>query len=178
MGAQGSAGATGAQGAQGRQGSQGRQGATGPSTAINATNTTTSSTLYPVMVLTSGSNQTPYVTTGKLTYVASTGLLSTTDFSATSDARLKDISGRIQNSLAILQGAQGVRYQWNELAKSIGLEDDSSHIGVIAQEIQKVLPEVVHDIDGYLRVSYDRLVPVLIEAIKELDARLTALESK
>jgi len=52
-------------------------------------------------------------------------------------------------------------------------------LGVIAQEVQSVLPEVVMEREsGYLAVDYVKLVPVLIQAVKELSARVKELENK
>ena len=87
-------------------------------------------------------------------------------------------------------------YTNNELAKSYGFEDNLQKVGVSAQQVQRILPEAVHiapfDADGeksksgqnYLTVQYDKLVPLLIEAIKEersirmkLEERLKNLEN-
>lgn len=109
----------------------------------------------------------------------SAGVVSATDFSATSDARLKNVIGFVDNAVEIVEQLNGVRYTWNNVALELGIESrHDNDVGILAQEVQAVLPEAVYaDDDGYLRVSYDRLVPVLIEAIKELNARIKALEA-
>ena len=85
---------------------------------------------------------------------------------AYSDRRLKDDVQPIQSALDKVRRLQGVSFIRNDM------DDDRRHIGVIAQQIQKVVPEVVHeDDDGMLSVAYGPLVALLIEAIKELDAR-------
>ena len=188
VGAQGTTGIQGIQGFVGAQGTTGIQGATGtgiqgstgPSTAINATNDTSTTTLYPVCVAGSGSNQTPKVrtTATAFTFNASTGVVGATDFSASSDARLKNVLGFIEAPIQILSGINGVRYKWNALAKAKGFEDNNTHVGVLAQEVEVNLPELIDEVGGFKRVSYDRLVPVLIEAIKELNARIKVLEGK
>ena len=64
----------------------------------------------------------------------------------------------------------GYYFTENELAKELGYDNDRLQVGVNAQEIQKILPEVVTEapIDyKYLTVWYDKLVPLLIQAIKE-----------
>mgnify|MGYP001283310058 CR=1 FL=1 len=83
-----------------------------------------------------------------------------------------------------LLGLNGVSFRWKDLPDIVG-EPGKKDMGIIAQEIEKVFPEVVHesayespDGDKYKTVAYDKLVPVLIEAVKELSARITALESK
>ncbi|MGB9746356.1 MAG: tail fiber domain-containing protein [Bacteroidales bacterium] len=59
------------------------------------------------------------------------------------------------------------------------LTDKQTHIGLIAQEVQKVFPElVVKDPDGYLGIDYSGLIPVLIEAIKEQQAEIEALKEQ
>ena len=114
-----------------------------------------------------------------------------------SDQRLKTISGLIPDALNKVMSISGVHYTANALAESFGYSDTSQQAGVIAQEIQAVLPEAVKpapfDTDehgnsksgeNYLTVQYERLVPLLIEAIKEqhiytvsLETRLATLES-
>ena len=65
----------------------------------------------------------------------------------------------------------GYYFTENEKAKELGYDNDRLQVGVSAQEIQNIMPEAVTEapIDGqYLTVWYDKLVPLLIEAIKEL----------
>jgi hypothetical protein len=63
-----------------------------------------------------------------------------------------------------------VRFDW--------IDNDEPSIGVIAQEVEKVLPELVEDTDGVKSVSYGNIVAVLIEAIKEQQVRIEELERK
>ena len=98
-----------------------------------------------------------------------------------SDERLKDVLGEIDNALDKVKELRGVYYKENETAKSLGYDNDKRQVGVIAQEVQKVLPEVVTEApidDKYITVWYDKLVPLLIEAIKELSAKVDKLEGK
>jgi len=95
-----------------------------------------------------------------------------------SDERLKENIQPIQNALSKVESISGNTYDWKE-----GFETIHSHtghdLGVIAQEVQSVLPEVVTEREtGYLAVDYVKLVPVLIEAIKELSAKVKELENK
>jgi hypothetical protein len=126
-----------------------------------------------------GSNQTPYAHS-TLNYAS--GTLSATDFAATSDARLKDVMGNVDNATNKLVNINGVYYRWNDLAKQLGYDEqrgDRDEVGLLAQEVEAILPQAVYaDEAGYLRISYDRLVPVLVEAIKELNARIVTLEAK
>lgn len=111
-----------------------------------------------------------------------------------SDERLKTRIGGIDGALGIVSKLSGFRYVNNELAKSLGYESDEVQLGVSAQEVEAVLPEVVSqaafDIDinspsggsktgqHYKTVQYDRLVPLLIEAIKELKAEVENLKAE
>ena len=100
-----------------------------------------------------------------------------------SDERLKtDIVG-ITNALDKVNSLSGFTYTWTEWASEQGNQFDRSkrHVGVSAQEVQKVLPEAVAPApfnDEYLTVKYDKIVPLLIEAIKELSDKVSALEDK
>ena len=94
----------------------------------------------------------------------------------TSDERLKNNIQPIQNALDKVNTLGGYTFDWNEELQKARKGHD---IGVIAQEVQSVLPEiVVQRENGYLAVDYEKLVPVLIEAIKELSAKIKELEKK
>jgi hypothetical protein len=87
-----------------------------------------------------------------------------------SDARLKTFEGTIPNALDKVLSLNGYYFYENELAKSLGYNNDNRQVGVSAQEVQKIMPEVVTTApisDEYLTVKYEKLVPLLIEAIKE-----------
>ena len=91
-----------------------------------------------------------------------------------SDQRLKDNIVPIDNSLTKILSISGNTYTWNEKSNKSG-----NDVGVIAQEVLEVLPEAVTTRDdGYLAVYYDKIVPLLVEAIKELSAKVENLEQK
>ena len=97
----------------------------------------------------------------------------------TSDLRLKDSVKPIEGALSKLLGISGNTFTWTEECVEInGQSGDDT--GVIAQEIEALgLPGLVTErSDGYLAVKYERLVPLLIEAIKELNAKVEDLEDK
>lgn len=92
------------------------------------------------------------------------------DITAFSDERLKHNINRIENALDKTLQLNGVTFETKENKKSLG---------VIAQNVLNVLPEVVQENDnGYLSVAYGNIVGVLIEAIKELNAKIEKLEAK
>jgi len=99
----------------------------------------------------------------------------------TSDISLKDNIKPITNAVEKVLSINGYTFTWNDkasdnLKKYIGLDDT----GVIAQEVHKIgLPGVTRENDnGTISVRYDRLVPVLIEAIKELKGEIDELRSQ
>jgi hypothetical protein len=97
-----------------------------------------------------------------------------------SDERLKVRKGNIDNALSKVQALNGFYYEANELAQSLGYKA-IPEVGVSAQEVQAVLPEIVVPApidDKYLTVRYEKLVPLLIEAIKELKAEVDALKNR
>ena len=95
-----------------------------------------------------------------------------------SDRKLKDNLQVIQGSLDKIGEINGYEFDWNE--KSPGWARERGHdIGVIAQEVQKVVPEIVVERkNGYLGVDYKRLVPLLIESVKELKEEVEELKKK
>jgi hypothetical protein len=95
-----------------------------------------------------------------------------------SDDRLKDRKGNIEDALGKINSLNGFNYSANETAQELGYEV-KPEVGLSAQEVQKVLPEVVVPApidDKYLTIHYDRVVPLLVEAIKELSAKVEKLE--
>ena len=100
--------------------------------------------------------------------------------SAYSDERLKDIIGPIPNALDKVSALTGFYYTPNKTALNIGVEiNQLSKVGVSAQQVREVLPEAVKDApigQGYLTVQYEKIVPLLIEAIKELREEIRVLK--
>jgi hypothetical protein len=101
-----------------------------------------------------------------------------------SDRRLKENVQNISGALDKLSSIRGVYFDWTEsYIESHGGEDGffirKHDVGVIAQEIEAVLPEVVADRpDGYKGVQYEKIVPLLIESIKELNSELTVVKEQ
>mgnify|MGYP005746273221 CR=1 FL=1 len=106
-----------------------------------------------------------------------------------SDERLKDKQGKIENALDKVSKIETFYFKENELAKSLGHNNDKMQVGVSAQSVKAVLPEIIDlapfDIDtetkesksgeDYMTVDYAKLTPLLIEAIKELKDELKEL---
>jgi hypothetical protein len=94
-----------------------------------------------------------------------------------SDKRLKENISPLSDSLEKISKIRGVEFDWK---KNEEIHPNEGHdVGVIAQEIEKVLPEVVTTRDsGYKAVKYEKIVPLLIEAIKELKAEIDELKDK
>jgi hypothetical protein len=95
-----------------------------------------------------------------------------------SDDRLKTKLGKIENALDKLCSLEGFFFKANETAQELGYTDEVQ-VGVSAQSTQAVLPEIVHPAPighDYLTVDYARMMPLVIEAIKELRAEIQALK--
>ena len=112
-----------------------------------------------------------------------------------SDERLKENIKTIPSALSKLLSLRGVTYNSNKLAEQYGYFDKKEQVGVIAQEVEKVLPQIVvpapfdieQDEDGneysksgenYKTVQYDKLIPLLIEAIKEQQETIINLQKR
>ena len=91
-----------------------------------------------------------------------------------SDERLKDNIKPIENSLEKVGQLKGYEFDWNDKQEVYEGHD----VGVIAQEVEKVIPEIVEtrEHDGYKAVKYEKLVPLLINAINELKAEIEELK--
>lgn len=97
----------------------------------------------------------------------------------TSDVRLKENITNVNNSLKILDTLRPVTYNWNDVAKQINpTKTDDEDVGLIAQELEEVLPNLVHTMDnGYKSIDYIKLIPYLIGAIKELKKEINLLNN-
>ena len=118
---------------------------------------------------TSGSLANVYVSSTNLTFNPSTGTLTSVFLTASSDIRLKENVEQINSSVGILSRLRGVSFN----RTGSGIKD----YGVIAQEIEQVLPTLVHqDTEGYKSVSYNSIIGFLIEAIRELKQEINELK--
>ena len=99
--------------------------------------------------------------------VVSSGIITAVAFNSTSDENLKYNVETVGNALDTVNSLRGVKFQWKE--------DDGVSYGVIAQELQQVLPELVSAGD-IKTVNYNGIIGVLIEAVKELKAEIEELK--
>ena len=92
------------------------------------------------------------------------------DFLSLSDKRYKNNISTIVNAGDMIKGLRGVRFDWKK--------DGSHDVGVIAQEVFDIIPEaIVSTGTNMLNVAYNKIIPILIETIKDLQLRVEALES-
>lgn len=118
-----------------------------------------------------------------LTFNSSTNVLSCSNdiIAFASDERLKTNFEPIENAVDKVLKLRGFTYNFNEIGEGLGFDTSIRHAGVSAQEVQAVLPEAVCPApanDEYLTVKYDKLVPLLIESIKELNSKIDELTSE
>ena len=88
------------------------------------------------------------------------GTAKATKFSTTSDERLKTNIERIEDPLEVLSHLEGVKFNW--------ISDNSEDVGLIAQDVERCLPEAVEEKDGIKSVNYNGVVGLLVEAVKEI----------
>lgn len=96
------------------------------------------------------------------------GVVTAVDYNSTSDVRLKENIETIRESLDIVSQLRGVTFNWKK--------DSSPSMGIIAQELEEVLPALVHGGETKV-VNYNGIIGVLIEAIKELKSEIDELKS-
>lgn len=170
-----------------------------PTAANTVSNTQIATTAFVKNVLDAG----PYTISNTMVRFSSLGvgtnpsgtpgeIIATDNITAYySDKRLKENIKPITDALNKLKQLNGVYYTQNEFAETFGYRNYHEQVGVIAQEVQAVLPHVVKlapfDMDSnkesisgenYLTVQYDKLIPLLIEAIKEQQKLIESLELK
>jgi hypothetical protein len=171
QGRQGIQGITGS-GTQGTQGIQGIAGGGGGSSTITAETSSTSFFFPTFSNVASGTPAGTYAADNKLEFQPSSGTLYATVFTSLSDQTQKENIRPIENAIEMVSQMNGVYYDWID-------KHNTGSVGVIAQEMEKILPEVVTTNDrGLKTVSYGNIVGVLIEAIKEQQVRIEELERK
>lgn len=150
----------------------GEGGGGGSSATISNDTSTNSDSYYPLMATqSSGSLGSAYVSNSKLYYNPSSGQLNATNFNSLSDARSKEDVSTLSGSLDKVLSMRGVNFTWKDSGEK--------SIGVIAQELEEVLPEAVHTGErGTKSVSYGLIIAVLIEAIKEQQSQIDELKKK
>jgi len=100
-----------------------------------------------------------------------------------SDEKYKNIIGNLTGSLEGIKSISGYKFTWNEKSSELfdKLDKDEIHIGLIAQEVEKVFPLLVNDInDGeieYKRIAYDKFPAIFVEAIKEQQTEIEDLKN-
>ncbi len=110
------------------------------------------------------------ITSGNIT---ATGIIHATEVVETSDAQLKINVKPLTNTLENVGKLRGVTFNWASSSS------DEYHIGLIAQEVNSVYPEFVRTMpNGSMAINYSQMVSVLIEAIKELNAKVDSLEEQ
>jgi hypothetical protein len=133
--------------------------------------TISSNTVYPALLLeTTGVPNRVYVSSTKLSYNVETGQISATNFNSLSDINKKNNIITLENALNSVMNLRGVSFTWKDTHEKA--------IGVIAQEIETVVPEVVSTNEkGEKSVSYGNIVGLLIQAIKEMKKEIDDLKN-
>ena len=126
-------------------------------------------TYYPILSVGTSSGNSANVSSTKLTFNPSSGLLTSTDFNSSSDMTLKQDITLINKPLDIISQLTGFGFTWKDSKQKA--------YGLSAQEVEKVIPEIVKDRpDGTKGINYMNLTAFLIEAIKDLKQEIQELK--
>ena len=131
--------------------------------------TTTNASYYPVIATTAGGS-TAKTSSTKLYFNPSTGTLSSTIFNSLSDINFKTNISKLTHSIDTIKQLNGYSFDWKD--------GSGSSYGVIAQEIEKIIPNAVTQDNDQKSVNYAAIVPFLIEAIKTQQSTIESLESR
>lgn len=142
----------------------------GPTFLANESSIT--STYYPSLTQISSSGVTTSANncSYNLYYTPLTGTLSSTIFTSLSDETQKTNIQPIQNSLDIVKNINGVTFNWKD--------SNLPSAGLLAQEVEKYLPELVTQAGDIKTLNYNGIIGVLVEAIKQLNSRIDELEGR
>ena len=154
---------------------------TGTSNQVTVTGTTTPTLSLPQSIATGSSVQFGSFGVGTAASGTTGEIRATNNITAYySDDRLKTKLGNITNALDMVSTLNGFYYEANETAQALGYTVQRE-VGLSAQEVQKILPEIVVPApidDQYLTIHYEKLIPLLVESIKELRAEIEELKKK
>ena len=133
--------------------------------------TSTNATRYPIFANGTSGAIVEQVSSTKLFFNPSTGLLTSTDYNSSSDKRLKKNIKTVSNAIETINALRGVTFEWKEGGiKSAGL---------IAQEVEKVLPDSVSvDDNGFMGIRYNNLIGILVEAVKDQQIQINSLKQQ
>jgi hypothetical protein len=150
-------------------GAQGVQGTIGSAVTVSD-DTSTNATRYILFEdATTGTVSAVNVSSTKLTFNPSTGQLTSVDFNSTSDQNLKENIVSLSDSIDVLNKINPVKFNWKDNGKV--------SYGVIAQEFEKILPELVSEVGEYKSVSYVPLIAFLIDALKKHEEEINLLKN-
>ena len=140
--------------------------------ATLSNDTTTNATYFPTFSsTTSGTYSTAFVSNTRCTFNPSTGTLSATIFTSLSDINQKKNIETITSAVDLTTKINGVRFDWKDTGEKSA--------GVIAQEVEEILPEIVHtNEDGIKTVNYNGIIALLIESIKEQQVQINNLTNQ
>ena len=132
--------------------------------------TSTDASYYPALFTsTSGSQTSAKVSSTSLYFNPSTGTLNSTVFNSTSDVNKKTNIRTILNALDIVKGLNGVQFDWKD--------SGTPSAGLIAQDVEQYLPELVIETDGVKSLNYNGIIGVLVEAIKQQQKQINELRN-
>lgn len=127
--------------------------------STNATNFVTFSTAS------SGTMSAIRTSSTKLLFNPSTGVFSSPIFQSLSDRNLKMNVVRLENTKPLIQGLEGVQFDWDPASGCVG-----TSYGFIAQDVAKVLPHAVSNLNGFYSMNYSAVIPLLVEDLKRQSA--------
>ena len=140
----------------------------GAATQVTVADESSDTTCFPLFVTAATGGLAPKSGTN-LTFNSADGTLTATDFNTTSDENLKDNIRTIEDPLAKVVEIRGVNFDWKETQKP--------SVGVIAQEVEKVFPELVANGEKKT-VNYNGLIGLLIEVVKEQQTQINSLNER
>jgi hypothetical protein len=137
------------------------------STSISSVDDTATTSLYPVLIGTVGIVTAVKTSSSKLSFNASTGELTAVSYNSTSDLSLKENIEPLSGSIDILRRLTPVKFSWKDNGKT--------SYGLIAQELEKILPELVAQENETKSVSYIPLISLLIDAVVSLSDEVKSM---